>query len=194
MNHRQTNILRVYHLASGEEIASGSQWYHAAHDEAVRLSSPTHSVRITAAVIAALSPGLRWERNVEAAERVIRGGTTLYDDDELGGLGVRWYDGVRKAERILAGRNPAIVLQGPKVRAFWHCIAQPDSTLAVCVDGHAYSIWAGQRLALDDIPPFNERMYTRISGDYAAVASHVGIRPCQIQAICWVAWRRLHGV
>jgi hypothetical protein len=185
MNHRHTNILRVYHQSTAGEIAAGLQWYAAAHEEAYRIRVGLQSLEISAAIIAAVSPGLRWERNIEAAERIIRG-------EELTGLGIRWYEGVRKAKRILAGRPPLSVLKGPKVRAFYDCILDPEHTLSVCIDGHAYSIWAGQRIKLDDIPPFNDRLYSRISGDYWAVARHVGIRPCQLQAITWCTWRRLH--
>lgn len=191
-NHRQSNIFRVYCQASAEEIAAGLQWYQSAHDEAVRLgliptiSCNNHSLGYAraAGIIAAVSPGLRWERNVEVAERIIRG-------ESLDGLGVRWYDGVRKARRILAGGIVERILRGPKVRAFYQCILDPEASLSVCIDGHAYAIWAGQRINLDDIPPFNERFYSRISADYWQCALHVGVKPCQLQAVTWVTWRRL---
>lgn len=198
MTHRQTNILKVYHQATADELSGGLEWYAAAHDEAERLACRGTTIwlgiRETAAVIAAVSPGLRWERNVVAAERILSGGTTLYGEDELTGLGVRWYDGVAKARAIIDGRNPAYVLKGNKVRAFWHCIWQPDNGLHVCIDGHAYSIWTGERIVLADVPTLDDRLYNRISGDYAAVAKHVGIRPCQLQAITWVTHRRIHEV
>jgi hypothetical protein len=78
------------------------------------------------------------------------------------------------------------------VRAFFACISEPATTQAVCIDGHAYSIWAGRRITLDAVPPVSDRLYNRIVGDYVVVAKHLGIRPHQLQAITWVAWRRLH--
>ncbi len=188
MTHRQTNILRVYHKANEEELRNGMEWYHSAHDEAERLASE-HSlpVSVVSAIIAAVSPGLRWEKNIEAAERIIR-------RESLNGLGVRWYGGVRKAEAIRDGQNPSVALKGNKVRAFAECIRTPDTALSVCVDGHAYSIWAGRRIPLDEVPPINDRLYNRISVDYWEVAKHCGVRACQLQACVWVTWRRLHEV
>lgn len=37
-------------------------------------------------------------------------------------------------------------------------------------------------------------LYHRISGDYVAAANLLSIRPCQLQAVTWVTFRRLHSV
>lgn len=185
---RQNNLLRCYHLATMEERDSGMTWYRDANCEADRLAVENGiDVQQSAGIIAAVSPGLRWERNVACAERIIKG-------EVLDGLGVRWYDGVWKAEKILRGKAPMHVLRGNKVRAFYACILDPSNRLHVCVDGHAYAIWVGRRVTLDDVPTLNDRLYTRIAADYANVAYQVGITPCQLQAITWVTWRRLHSV
>jgi len=193
------NILSVYRQALPFEVKQGLEWYRTAHSEACRLSQYVQDtgfelpyVRVSA-IIAALSPGLRWERNIEAAERTICG-------KSLDGLGVRWYAGVRKAGRILQGESPAMVLganntQYQKVPSFWECISEPDTTDSVCVDGHAYAIWTGKRVNLDDTPPLGVGgLYGRIATDYRHAAREVGLRPCQLQAITWCTWRRLHNV
>ncbi len=189
---RQLNILRVYHKAGSGEIDAGLRWYLFAHEEAIRLSglsaSPIFDTPDAAAgIIAAVSPGLRWESNIAAAECIIRG-------EELNGLGVRWYRNVVKAKRILEGEQPAIVLKGNKVRAFWHNILYPLTSESVCIDGHAFAIWAGKRIMLDEVPSLTSKRYTAIESDYRAVANMVGIRPSQLQAITWCVWRRIHGV
>lgn len=187
MSIRHTNILRTYHQASADEMQSGMTWYRSANEEADRLSVENNlTVAQTSAIIAAVSPGLRWERNVECAERIIK-------RESLKGLGVRWYDGVRKAKRVLKGHNPLEVLKGNKVRAFYACIANPSTTIgSVCIDGHAYAIWCGKRITLDDVPPLNDRLYNRIAGDYVEVARQLSIAPCQLQAVTWQTWRRIH--
>lgn len=188
MTKRQLNIFAVYSQATAAEQRAGIAWYADAHAEAKRLAKANDlTLHQTSAVIAALSPGLRWERNIEAAERLILG-------ESLDGLGIRWYDGVRKAKKILMGADPNTVLRGNKVRAFWACIESPAKSLSVCIDGHAYSIWAGRRITLDEIPPINNRLYNRLSADYTAVALEIGISAPQLQAITWVAWRRIHEV
>jgi hypothetical protein len=188
MSKATDNILGVYAQCTPAEHRAGMRWYRTAHNAAVFLARHHDlSVHQTSAIIAVLSPGLRWEHNIEAAERVICGFS-------LDGLGVRWYDGVRKAERIVNGENPHIVAKGNKVRAFWSCIESPNDTLSVCIDGHAFAICAGQRITLEDTPTMNDRHYNRLAKHYNDAAREVGIRPCQLQAITWVTWRRLHGV
>lgn len=189
------NILRPYHLASSGEMDAGLRWYLSAHEEAKRLggklrpyeSQDRDVTQRASAIIAAVSPGLRWESNVDAAERIIVG-------EGLEGLGVRWYDGVRKAERIKAGESILSVLKGNKVRAFCDNIAFPQTSDKVTIDGHAWGIWAGVRNSLDETPSMSDKLYNKIEADYIEAASIVGIRPLQLQAITWCVWRRLHGV
>jgi hypothetical protein len=188
MTHRQLNIFRVYSLADADEIDAGLRWYAEVHEDATRIAAYSgKSVSTVSAIIAALSPGLRWSVNVEAAERVING-------KSLSGLGVRWGDGRDKAIRILNGHDPRVVLGGNKVRSFWHCIAEPTNRSHVCVDGHAYAIAVGKRITVDKTPNINDRLYNVIRRDYIAVANAIGIAPYQLQAITWLAWRRLHAV
>jgi hypothetical protein len=196
---RILNILRVYHRASAFEIDAGLRWYFTAHEEAKRLGNRISSLPGTihpilnertlrgAAIIAAVSPGLRWERNIEAAERII-------DGIGLEGLGVRWYDGVKKAQAILSGQPIDEVLKGNKVRSFFANIAKPDNDKAVTIDGHAYAIWSAERKTLDETPGLSDSLYERIASDYRYAAEQVCVLPHQLQAITWTTWRRLHGV
>lgn len=176
------HILNVLAKATDSEREAGSEWYAKAHADALSLGVP---LPVAAGIIAALSPGLRWEVNIEAARRIIAG-------ESLVGLGVRWSRNVRKAKAILAGRAPCDVLKGNKVRAFYACILAPSQCQSVCVDGHAFSIWKGKRIGLDKTPPIGNPLYRRISTDYAKAAKQVGLCPHQLQAIVWVVWRRLH--
>jgi hypothetical protein len=188
MNLRHTNILAVYSRADADSLREGLTWYRQVNEEADRLADENDlTVRQTSAIIAAVSPGLRFERNIEAAERIIK-------REPLTGLGVRWFDGVRKAKKILAGHNPDVVLKGNKVKNFAACIADPSNTLSVCIDGHMFSCWAGKRITLDEVPPINNRLYHRIAGDFCFVARVLGVRPMQVQAVCWLVWRKQHGV
>ena len=69
-----------------------------------------------------------------------------------------------------------------------------QGTDAVCIDGHAYSSWAGIRYATSKRPRISNRECHVIADDYREAAGHVGIKPHQMQAINWLAWRRLHDV
>ena len=83
------------------------------------------------------------------------------------------------------------ILSGPKLQEFAACIdGRPD----VCIDGHAFCIWAGERTGLKDVPAIGVKLRREIKADYLAVAEHLGMEPYELQAITWCAWRRLHGV
>lgn len=184
MNRSVHNILRVYDQADANELREGLEWYANAHEAAKMLH---RDIRVGSAIVAALSPGLRWERNLEAARRVIAG-------ESLDGIGVRWFANVRKAEEIAMGGDPERILGGLKVRCFWRLIESPKCPLFVCIDGHAFAIAMGQRITTQDTPKITPRMYAMISARYTAAADTAGVLPLQMQAVTWVVWRRLHNV
>jgi hypothetical protein len=189
-------ILATFFNASPAELADGAQWYQRASDAATIIAS-RYSITAdkAAAVIAALSPSNRWERNVTDAEFMCRayvlGGHTAADKVKVSTYGANKI----KALRILAGESPLGVLGGLKVRAFYRCIMGDDS--AVCVDGHAYAIWAGERIATTKTPKISSKLYDAIAADFIRAAdtinSIMGVNysPAQVQAITWLAYRRL---
>lgn len=200
MNSNVRNILKVYDNATKDEINEGLTWYARANAEARCIADNGVSWRRACAVVAAVSPGMKWERNIECANRIIQCKCKDKSGCEcLAGLGVRWYDGVHKARKIVTGDKPLRVLKGNKVRAFYRCMINPKDDKSVCIDGHAYSIWAGRRLLTSNsgsrdenvVPNITDKMYERIAADYREAADVVGILPQQIQAIVWVVWRRM---
>jgi hypothetical protein len=129
-----------------------------------------------------------WERNIRYAEKFVETG-------QCGQTGSN--QAIAKA--ILEGAEPLEVLNKGfgygygKVSNFFKCLSDQD-TDAVCIDGHAYAIWAGERITTNKTPNISKRLYQAIEEDYQSAASAVGLKPHQIQAITWLAWRRLHRV
>lgn len=191
-----SHILAVYFTASDSEILNGERWYCDAQDIANSIATDLGlSVETVAGVIAALSPNNRWERNVIDARNIC----TAYQHGghvDAAAVKVATFNANKlKALQILSGSDPLAVLSGLKVRSFYCCImGDPD---AVCVDGHAYSIWQGERIATTATPKISPKLYSAIAADYikaADVLSAVtgrGYPGSQIQAITWLAWRRL---
>jgi hypothetical protein len=153
-------------------------------------------VETVAGVVAALSPNNKWSRNLQDAHNICRayvvGG---YADAEQ--IKCSTYNRNKiKALTILGGADPSTVLGGLKVRAFYGCI-MGDPYADVCVDGHAYSVWLGQYVPTTKTPKISPKLYAAISADYAMAAEQINIilntayLPCQIQAITWLAWRRI---
>jgi len=189
------SILAVFFTASQAEIEEGRQWYISANTIAKNIAASHRCINgcnTVAAVIAALSPNNRWHRNIIDAEALIKvhslGG-------EYGAIKVSTYSKNKdKAIRILEGEEPLDVLGGNKVRAFYRCILGEDD---VCVDGHAFSIWSGQRVSTTKTPKISDSLYRAIVKDYQKATTvinsitQLNYTASQIQAITWVTWRNL---
>lgn len=194
MKFTHGSILAVFFQASVAEVLEGLQWYTRASDAAQVIAENYLDGRYNAAagIIAALSPNNRWERNVKDAEKLAKVFASGGDLDEVK---VSSYGANKvKAISILSGNDPLDVLGGHKVRAFYRCIIGED---AVCVDGHAYSIWLGERVATSSTPKISDKLYNQIAEDYRIAAKQISnikgefYTPAQIQAITWVTWRNL---
>jgi hypothetical protein len=194
MNITHGNILAVFFSANAAERHEGLSWYGRAQAVARLLAEQYDSNYATmAGIIAALSPNNRWERNIIDAEALVK---TYSCGGDLDALKVCTFSKNKaKAIAVLQGADPLDVLGGRKVRAFYECIIGLDS---VCVDGHAYSIWLGQRVTTNKIPKISDKLYDRISEDYRIATKQINeitgdfYLPCQVQAITWVAWRNIH--
>ena len=192
------NIKAVYQLATLTEKQDGISWYPNADQIAISLAD-RHEISEAQAigVIAALSPRNRWERNVEDADRLIAAYIAGGPEQAMLTKVCTFTSNKTKAVKIL-GLSRAIslgpvldILSGPKLREFASCIAGLSD---VCIDGHAFCIWAANRTGLKDVPAIGVKLRREIKADYQAAADELGITPSACQAITWCTWRRIHGV
>lgn len=191
------NIKAIYQLATLTEQQEGISWYPNALSIARNLAE-RHDLSTPQAigVIAALSPRNRWERNVEDADRLIAAYNAGGPEQAMLTKVCTFTSNKAKAVKIMQALGPTLdhvlsILSGPKLREFASCIAgEPD----VCIDGHAFCIWAANRTGLKDVPAIGVKLRREIKADYQAAADELGITPSACQAITWVAWRRIHGV
>jgi hypothetical protein len=197
------HISGILQLATEADIFEGKEWYDRAHRFAVKL---IHAYDITmgqaVGVIAALSPNNRWERNCQDAERLIEAYVSGYD---LSLVKVCTYNkNKQKAIDILSldmekAEYNAIetILSGQKITAFYRSI-MGDKT-AVCVDGHAYAVFVGQRIPTTKTPNISPILYKTIMRAYTLVSDRSFelcghcLSPTQVQAVTWVTYRRLLG-
>lgn len=178
------NIRATYMRAKVDELHEGRHWYDEANRQA-RIMALAYGVPVetAAAIIAVLSPQVSWTRNVAMARELFATGATS-------GLGAN----VEKAQALLAGANPDDVVSGPKVSCFYANILDPSGH-EITVDRHAFDIAQGRRT--DDKTRGQLALkghYARYCQAYQLVADELGIGACQLQAITWVTWRRIHGV
>lgn len=166
--------------AADDEHSDGRQWYPAARSIAQIVASGLGiPVEHGAGIVAALSPQCSWDENVVRA-------LAFADGDDVAGLA----DGLGKAKRIAAGEHPETVLGGRKVRSFYRNIIGQHS--AVTVDRHAVAIVFDRALSDREIKILERPgPYSLIAAAYRSVARRHGFAPAELQAITWLAWRRL---
>ena len=192
------NIRAIYQLATGTEKVNGSSWYSIAHCVALDLADRYEVTECQAiGVIAALSPRNKWERNVQDAEALIAAFVSAGPSQAILTKVCTFTTNKAKAIRILQTVDPTAdevrdLLSGPKLKEFFSCILGHRDE--VCIDGHAYCIWAGQRTGLKDVPAIGVKLRRQIKADYVAAAKDLNIPPATLQAVTWVTWRRIHGV
>ena len=204
LSHNAREIVAKFTLATSQEVQLGCDWYPSALSIAARIGEKYGlSAQTAAGVIAALSPNNRWERNIIDAENIIKcwaaGGTR----SALLAVKVCTYGKMKeKAIDILTtpiGVNIKETLKGKKIVEFFNCITNPLLN-DVCIDGHAYSVWFGQRLTMKEVPPIGVKLRAQIKTDYRDATAFINeelsehFTPADIQAITWVTHKRIHNV
>ena len=196
------NISAMLQLASVADIEEGVEWYDRAGRLGQRLADVYGcTLEQSVGVIAALSPNNKWKRNCRDAESCIKAWSL--GGDVMGVVCCTYPLMKDKAKRILELKAPsreevAAILNGRKISAFALSILGEAS--AVCVDGHAFAIWLGERVPTTKTPSLGKKLYARIAADYCnvakrsrAICSH-DLTAAQVQAVTWVTYRRISGI
>ena len=181
-------ILAMLELSTKKEIDAGRQWYSIAHNFA-RAIAQNYGIDIarSAGIIAALSPGVDWHKNQIDTIRVLESG----NDAIVSTYGRN----KQKAIGILSGALQCPGALGTKKTfAFWHNITRPDDITRVTIDRHAARVAWGVTLHPDAAIKYanTDAKYRASEKAYILAASDAGILPHQLQAIVWLAYRRLY--
>ena len=177
-------LLALWANVSPADALAGRAWYDRAQSAACELwpDDPTRA----AAIIAALSPRQRWAVNVAQAARVIECAQTGAPCPAVGMTGNR-----EKAWKIANGGNPADILGGPKVCAFFANITGDHSQVTIdsWAQRAAYGDWQEWLTRADTLrkvtaPTGNE--YTDIADAYRSAADIIGISARDFQAAIWI--------
>lgn len=193
------NIISIFAQASIAELSEGMNWYSTAQSGALLLAQE-HGISLVkaAGVIAALSPNLRWELNLKAADTVIRSYRLGIDPENA--TCPAYKANRKKAYQVLDcnGEDNTVraILNGQKITSFYGCIMGHDD---VCIDGHAKNIWAGERMVLKN-NSINKTQYQMLTAEYRMATEAINnaykfnLTPMQVQAVTWVVWRRIHKI
>jgi hypothetical protein len=182
------NILRMFDMATMDEIYSGCEWYAEANRQARTISANTgYNLTAVCGIIAALSPRNKWSRNIEDVRNL------LADDDAKVST---FHRNKAKAAEIKSLLNPSFdqvldIIKGDKVCSFYANILNPNLLDIVTVDSHAIGVWLGTRavkVAAKGVA------YQTIQQAYVDTAKELCLIPCQLQAITWLTYRRINNI
>ncbi len=178
-----SNIMAVMSEATPQEIESYGAWYGLGHDQALMISEESGvPLDRVCAVIALLSPGMKWENNLQAARRMCLG-------EPLAGSGGAFPMNVLKALRVLRGSSIEKTIEASeKVRPFYETLLSPEkSAEKAVVDRHMFAIWFGDpSVKMVDDPSVR----ALIQRDVQLAAREWNLPVQAIQAITWAIWRQ----
>ena len=174
-------------IATPKEIREGMAWYDDAMAYA-RFLSVTFGVSrvIAAAVISALSPNNRWERNKLDAYNLIK---AYVEGRDYRDVKVCTYDPNKiRAWRILTGEIE-ITKASRKTYAFALNVGDNDASV-VTLDKWMARVFSTTSLSPKETPTsFTPMQYDRLSNHFVIVAKRLGYKPYELQAVLWVVIR-----
>ena len=190
------NIIAIYKLAKPSEIKHGLTWYVNANSDckeiAEKLELPLH---IVIGVVSALSPNTKWERNVINAEDLC---TAFINGQDMDSVKVSTYHKMKEKAWSILETMPSYdetieILNGKKIVSFFRNISGDETDITI--DGHARNIYYNDKQGLTT-PNTNikKNEYKDIQKAYLRASKKLGIKAYELQAITWVAWRRIHGI
>src|SRR5210317_1830753 len=188
------NIIAIYKLAKPSEIKHGLTWYVNANSDckeiAEKLELPLH---IVIGVVSALSPNNKWERNIINAEDLC---TAFINGQDMDSIKVSTYHKMKEKAWSILETMPSYeetieILNGKKIVSFFRNISGDETDITI--DGHARNIYYNDRQGLTT-PNTNIKKseYLDIQKAYLRASRKLGFKAYELQAITWVAWRRIH--
>lgn len=187
------SILRFYHAALPSEVINGLKWYNEAHEYCKELASRFNiSLQQAAGIIAVFSPQAGWIENKRYAVSFL-----INPKNRLRSL-------VQdiKAKKIIKLKSEdqiyhALTVNDAawKTKAFFLNILNPDINTDVTIDRHAIACCIQSTdnvYALDKTyaqPTLQQ--YNFFQSCFIQAAKQLDILPHELQAITWLAYRRI---
>lgn len=184
------NVLYAWATATPDDFEEGMCWYGKAYYQCETIAQACgFQTEQIVALMAILSPGMVWDENESAPERVV----DLY----LRGIPATDWTGfstyphnLLKCERILQGDFTA--LGGRKVRSFYNnilghndCVTIDRWAIRVALDDH--------KIGKDLIVPSGEAVYQMLSNAYFEAAHLLGQDVTDVQAVTWCRFRNKYS-
>jgi len=145
-------------------------------------------------VFVALSPNSDYHGNLRSLASVLDGHSKTLKPEQIT---VSTYNACKnRAISYLNGVSFLDTVKGPKISAFRHNILNPQSSDMVTVDGHMIHAWHGTKGTMKDAAAKmrGKKDYLEIADGLKLIAKSLQIAPCQLQAILWLARKRILGI
>ena len=195
------NIINIYNLATPEEIKHGVTWYKKAYIESKKLALKYDiPIHIVIGVIAGLSPNNKWDRNIENADTMIN---AFINGNAIESFKVSTYNKMKEKAWLILETMPnydetITILNGKKIVSFYKNINGDETEITI--DGHARNIFYNDRQGLTT-PKTNitKLEYAKIQKAYLKASKKIKVngsvlKAYELQAITWLAWKRIHNI
>lgn len=194
-----TNLAAVWEQATAKDKASAMESYpkYQALTSKIAHKHGFNGI-VGAAVFAALSPNNDYWGNLRDVDRLLAAAAA--------GKGIQDFtvstygNNKRKAWDIAKGGDPDALIVALKTRNFFHNVKDPYDPDWVTIDGHMFNVFHGVRRPIqsknnkDRVVKVSKWDYLEIAAAVTSFAENHEMIPCQMQAVLWVTWRRIHGI
>lgn len=151
----------------------GLEWYPKAY--AIAKDVGNGDVKLGAGLLAAISPQMPWNRNVQLARNAMKGDWRGFTKDKY-----------EKCRLILDGVDPYLVLRGWKVRSFYaNILGYWDHVTVDTWMIQAYTRKADYPATANRTNRKGRKLYKRVADRIRREARVNGLAPAQWQAIVW---------
>ena len=185
------NIVKLYSEAELPEIIEGYKWYQEAHDLAkAEADKAGVSLDTACQVLAILSPGTSWENNVKSFQNMLY---AFFHGHDINWFNVTTYSEMKKkAWAVLHGLDALKPTKtNPKIYSFYKNILNPSGEDHVTIDRHAIRVLQGSvKTGAEGI---NLSQYRQAESVYKEAAQNFGLKPCQLQAVLWLVYKRVNN-
>jgi hypothetical protein len=179
-------LLRIleWSLEMPDIAREGLEWYDQAREDCAMIARCSgFSLEQAVAVTVALSPQMRWERNIYHAMRLLQ---AVRDGLPIPSIPT-YRVNLEKALKALEMEDPSVLFDPEKTPKTWsfyrNILGDPDP---VTVDRHMYALW--EFSTGSPVRP-SLKQYQVIREAVRDISGMARIQPRQAQAVLWVAWR-----
>ena len=173
--------------ATEDEIREGKAWYASAMEFAEYLSVTFNiSKVVAAAVISALSPNNKWERNKIDAFNLIQ---AFVNGESMESVKVCTYtNNKRRAWAILSG-DIEMLRKARKTHAFALNVGMMDESVVTIDKWMLRAFVTTSQTPKDVQTSVTPLQYDRLSAHFCKLARSMGYKPYELQAVIWVTIR-----